>query len=272
MSGITIDSIELHRKVQRIEINMERWRNESASLKDIYTWINIPSYMFYVVESNAVVMESRVVVGAPRTPTPQLSSNIECFTLFPYWYVPRKIAVKEYLPAIKKDTSFVTRNNFDVLDQDGNIQILSSIDWKKYNANNFPFRFRQREGLENSLGIIKFVFDNPYAVYVHDTNSKRLFRCKTRAFSHGCIRLEKAIEFSYYLIGGKRTNLTLQTLNKYISQQKGITVSLAPAVPIYIRYFTCEVNQNVLRFYDDIYQKDQPLINAIYSLPQRIPL
>ena len=113
MQGITIDSIEIHRKVRSIEINLERWRNENAGADDaVDTWINIPSYMFYFIENQKVVMESAVVVGAPSTPTPIFSSNIECFTIFPYWYMPRKIAVHEYLPVIKRDTSFLSRQQF----------------------------------------------------------------------------------------------------------------------------------------------------------------
>lgn len=262
--GITNDSIEVHRIAQRIEINLERWRNENESLANTYTWINIPAYMFYVIEDQSVVMESRVIVGAPATPTPQFSSKIECFTIFPYWFVPRKIAVEEYLPILKKDTSFITRNNFQVLDRSGNVQALSSIDWQKYTANNFPFTLRQREGTENSLGIIKFIFDNPYAVFLHDTNSKRLFRNTVRAYSHGCIRLEKAFEFSHYLIGGNRTKITSGTLDKYLHQQKRLTISLLQSVPIHIRYFTSEVREGKLLNYPDIYKKDGALIRALY--------
>ncbi len=263
--GITNDSIDSHRKVQRIEINLERWRTEKEQLDNIYTWINVPAFMFYLYENEKIVMASKVIVGTPATPTPLFSSKIDCFTIFPYWYVPRKITVEEYLPVIKRDTTFIIRNNFDVLDRDGKIVPLSSINWKQYNKNNFPFIFRQREGTENSLGIIKFVFDNPYAVFLHDTNSKRLFRNSVRAYSHGCIRLEKAVEFSHYLIGGGRTKVSAQTLNKYLGEEKRMTISLAQAVPIHIRYFTCDVRNGELQFYPDIYKKDNGLIKTLYS-------
>jgi len=264
MHGITLDSVEVHRKVQRIEINLERWRQEKEMEDSIYVWVNVPTYMFYVSEEGNIVMESRVIVGAADTPTPLFSSKIECFTVFPYWYVPRKITVNEYLPTIKKDSSFITRNNFDVLDHDGKIQNLSSIEWKKYNKNNFPFTLRQREGAENSLGIVKFIFDNPYAVFLHDTNAKRLFKNKKRALSHGCIRLEKAYEFSHYLIGGNRTKLSPKTLDKYMGEKKRVTISLSHPVPIYVRYLTCDVRNNELAFFDDVYKKDDLMINALY--------
>jgi len=264
MHGITLDSVDVHRKIQRIEINLERWRQEKEMEDSIYVWVNVPAYMFYVLENGNVVMESRVIVGAADTPTPVLSSKIECFTVFPYWYVPRKITVNEYLPIIKTDSAFITRNNFDVLDNNGKIQKHSSIDWKKYNRNNFPFTLRQREGTENSLGILKFIFDNPYAVFLHDTNAKVLFKNQKRAFSHGCIRLEKAYEFSHFLIGGNRTKLAPKTLDKYMGEKKRVTISLSHPVPIHIRYVTCDVMNNELVFFEDVYKKDDVLIHALY--------
>lgn len=158
---MTIDSIDLHKKVQRIEVNMERWRYEKMEIGHRYIWINVPSFHLQVIESGRVTMESRIIVGKPESPTPVLSSLIECITLYPYWYIPRKIAIEEYLPQIQKDTSFLTRNNFDVLDRKGNVLNPDTLDWQVYTVKYFPISLRQREGPENSLGVIKFVFDNP---------------------------------------------------------------------------------------------------------------
>lgn len=265
MQGHTYDSSTVQQMVRTIEINMERWRKEKEPWTSPHVLVNIPAYMFYVKEDGSTVLSSKVVVGAPATPTPEFSSNIECYTIFPYWYVPRKITVKEYLPLIKKDTSFVTRNKFDVLDKKGKIVPLSTIDWKQYNANNFPFTLRQREGEENSLGVLKFVFDNPYAVYVHDTNSKRLFLHKNRAYSHGCIRLEKAREFAHYLLKDGRSGTPSATVDKYLAEQKRTTISLLKAVPIHIRYFTADVQNGKLQVYNDVYKKDKAMIQRLYQ-------
>jgi len=123
---------------------------------------------------------------------------------------------------------------------------------------------RQREGTENSLGIVKFIFDNPYAVFLHDTNAKRLFKSQKRAFSHGCIRLETAYEFSHYLIGGNRSKISPKTLDKYMGEKKRVTISLSHPVPIHIRYLTCDVRNNELLFFDDVYHKDDIVIHALY--------
>lgn len=265
MDGYTHDSSAIHRMVRTVEINMERWRKEKVQWTSPHVLVNIPAFMLYVNEGGTSVMSSRVVVGATATPTPEFSSNIECFTVFPYWYVPRNITVKEYLPLIKKDTSFITRNKFDVLDKKGKVVPLSTIDWKQYAAANFPFTLRQREGEENSLGVLKFVFDNPYAVYVHDTNSKRLFQHKNRAYSHGCIRLEKAREFAHYLIEDGRSRVPHTTVDKYLAEQKRTTVSLLKAVPIHIRYFTADVKNGKLEVYNDVYKKDRVMIQRLYQ-------
>jgi L,D-transpeptidase YcbB len=264
MSGITVDSVPAHEIVKRIEINLERWRFENLDTLNPYVFVNIPSYRFYVIENGIEVMESKVIVGKGETPTPALTSTIDCFTIFPYWFVPRKILINEYLPVLKKDSAFLKRNNFDVLDRSGKITIVPFDEWKKYSVDNFPFTLRQREGPDNSLGIIKFTFDNPYAVYLHDTNAKYLFEYEKRSFSHGCIRLEKAIQFSHFLIGGGRSEVSNRQLNNYLKNTKRVTVNLLKGVPIYVRYYTCEVRDARLNFYDDLYGKDQKLAEKLY--------
>jgi murein L,D-transpeptidase YcbB/YkuD len=264
MSGFTLDSVMTHQLVKRIEINLERWRNEELDSLRLYAFINIPSYKFYVIENGMEIMESKVIVGKPDTPTPTLTSTIDCFTIFPYWFVPRKISVNEYLPQLKRDSTFLKRNNFDVLERNGNVKLIPFGDWEKYAPNNFPFTLRQREGTDNSLGIIKFTFDNPYAVYLHDTNAKYLFKHSKRAFSHGCIRLENAVQFSQFLIGDGRSNISPQQLNKYFLNAKRVTINLAMGVPIYVRYYTCEMRNGKLIFYPDLYGKDKKLMVLLY--------
>jgi L,D-transpeptidase YcbB len=194
-------------------------------------------------------------VGAIESPTPPITSVIECFTIYPYWYVPRKIAAEEYLPVIQKDTSFLTRNNFDVLDRKGRVLNQDSINWLKFHKNYFPVVLRQREGDENSLGIIKFLFDNPYAVYLHDTNAKRLFKSTRRAFSHGCIRMERAIDLAHLLVMGclKKKSRVVENV---LSAKQRQTFNLSVPIPVYIRYFTAEVVEGVFHQYEDIYGRD----------------
>lgn len=261
LAGTVYGVSPVFEKVQCIEVNLERWRMESVSLGTRYIWINIPAYQLRLTDNGMVALESRVIVGKRDTPTPTLSSQIECITLYPYWHVPRKIAVEEFLPEIKKDTSFLSRNNFQVLDRKGNILNKDSLNWTSYTINNFPFTLRQREGTENSLGVIKFVFDNPYQVFLHDTNAKGLFRKENRALSHGCIRLEKARELAGYLASGQ------ERIDKILKLKLKQTITLPRPIPIYVRYYTCESIDGILHFYKDLYQKDRAMINFLYGLP-----
>lgn len=258
--GVTNDSIVIHRKVRQIEVNMERWRLEKLEVGQRYIWINIPSFQLRVIENGLAIMESRVIVGKAKSPTPVLSSLIECITLFPYWYIPRKIAIEEYLPQIQKDTSFLARNNFDVLDRKGNVLNPDTLAWQAFTIKYFPVILRQREGPENSLGVIKFVFDNPYAVFLHDTNVKSLFQKNVRTFSHGCIRMEKALELAKYLVSDP------DKVDTKIRKKERFTINLKNSIPIYVSYFTCEYVNGSLNFYDDVYGLDKLIIDALYKM------
>jgi L,D-transpeptidase YcbB len=255
-------SLPFFSEVLTIELNMERWRLERKLFGDHYILINIPSYTLYVIKNDSIVLESKVIVGKPETPTPMLSSSIDAIITYPYWYVPRKISVTEYLPAIQVDTAFLRQNNFEVLSRKGKLLDPDSIPWGDFNENYFPVVLRQREGTDNSLGILKFVFDNPYAVYLHDTNGKRLFRKDERAFSHGCIRLEKAVELAHYLATGKLGKKS-RLVEKYLNEQERHTIALHEPIPIYVRYFTAEVHNASLYQYNDIYELDKLLFDQI---------
>ncbi len=268
LEGVTAATIPAHKFVQDIEINIERWRWENNTLKGRYLLINIPSFMLRLYSNDTLLLESKVIVGKPENPTPVLSSVIECFITYPYWHVPRKISVQELLPSIQRDTAYLARNNFDVLDKNGKVLNAGTIDWKSFNSDYFPVSLRQREGSENSLGIIKFVFDNPYAVFLHDTNAKRLFRSETRAFSHGCIRMEKAAELAHYLVTGD-INKRSAMVEKYLKQKRRHIIDARDDLPIHVRYFTAGYSSGHLYQYKDLYHKDAFLVGRLYAPSDR---
>jgi L,D-transpeptidase YcbB len=257
------DSVDVTDRIRLISINLERWRTEKADLSQRHIFINIPSYMLDVIEHDSSILSSRIIVGLPDKETPIISSVVECFTIYPYWHVPRKIAIEEFLPVIKNDVAFIERNHFDVLDKKGNVLDPDSVEWNKFHKNYFPVVLRQREGAENALGVIKFIFDNPHAVYLHDTNAKRLFRNKERALSHGCIRMERAVELAHYLVT-ETTGSESKTITKYLREEQQRWVDLKRPIPIYTRYFTCEFKNGRLYTYKDVYRKDKALYDLLY--------
>ena len=125
------------------------------------------------------------------------------------------------------------------------------------------------EGSENSLGIVKFFFNNKEGVYLHDTNSKRLFKKEVRALSHGCVRLEEYWEFAKFLVRDDSVKIPRDTLAAWFKKNEQRIVRLKKQVPLYIKYFTAEVlNGNRLVIYPDIYGRDEKIIRRLYSETQ----
>lgn len=264
-SGSAGDRAVLQRRIRSVAINLERWRQENVPFGDRYIYVNIPSYTARVIDDDSVLMESRTIVGKPENATPLLSSSVQCLVTYPYWHVPRRIAVEELLPRIMDDPGFISRNNFDVLDRKGTLLHPDSVAWHRFGRNNFPVILRQREGRENALGVVKFVFDNPYAVFLHDTNAPELFRRTYRALSHGCIRVEKAVALAHYLITGRLDKMS-PLVSKYLNEKTRHTIDLPVSVPVHIRYFTAEYIDGQLRFYEDIYENDRQLMDRMYPV------
>jgi len=250
--------------IKQISMAMERWRWESK-FPDRYAYINIPAFWLTVFEKDTVVMQSAIVCGKPETQTPILSSKINQMLIYPYWNVPVSIATKEILPAVKRDTTYLRRKNFEVLGAGNQVLDYTKVPWKKYTADYLPVRFRQRIGDDNSLGVVKFNFFNPYGVYLHDTNSKRYFKTSSRAQSHGCIRLEKFVDFADFLIRDDSVHYTHDSLQLYFAKQEQRKLALKKPLPIYTRYYTAQADSTGLKLYIDVYRKDEQMMELIYK-------
>lgn len=251
--------------IQQISMSMERWRWEKESFPKQYAFINIPAFELTVYEADTVVMKSAVVCGKPETQTPILSSKIDHMLIYPYWKVPQSIATKEILPMVKRDTGYIRKKNFEVIGAGNKVLDYRKLPWKKYTEDYLPVMFRQRIGDDNSLGIVKFNFNNPYGVYLHDTNSKKYFKTSNRSQSHGCIRLENYIDFANFLIRDDSLHYRADSLTLYFSRQEQRKIKLKNRLPIYTRYYTAEADSMGLRLYIDIYRKDEELIKLIYQ-------
>lgn len=250
--------------IHQLEMNMERWRMYNYPSDKKFVWVNIPKYEMRVVEEDTIVMESRVIVGEPKHKTPLLKSTIRYFIIYPYWNVPFSIATKEILPILKRDTSYLRRKNFDVLNGYGEIITYTPINWKRYSKTYFPFRLRQRMGDDNSLGILKFNFENKYGVYLHDTDGRRLFKREMRALSHGCMRLEKFIDFARFLVRDDSVRYPFDSLKMDLLKEEQKYVYLRRPLPIYVNYISAEVNEDgELFFFIDVYRRDEKMLKAL---------
>jgi murein L,D-transpeptidase YcbB/YkuD len=250
--------------IKQVCMSMERWRWENK-FPDKYAFINIPAFWLTVFEKDTVVMQSAIVCGTTENQTPILKSKIDHMLIYPYWNVPVSIATKEILPAVQRDTSYLRRKNFEVLGAKDAILDYKKIPWKKYSKDYLPVRFRQRIGEENSLGVVKFNFNNPYGVYLHDTNSKRYFKTSNRSQSHGCIRLENFIDFANFLIRDDSVHYTHDSLQLYFTKHEQRKIRLIKPLPIYTRYYTSHADSTGLKLYIDVYKKDEEMMKLIYK-------
>lgn len=140
-----------------------------------------------------------------------------------------------------------------------------TIDWSKLNNKNFPYLIRQKEGDDNSLGVIKFNFSNKYSVYLHDTNARSLFSRSSRALSHGCVRVQEWEKLSQFLIRSDTIQYPPDTIKAWISRQEKHTITGFPKLPLFIRYFTVEGKGGKLTFHEDIYGDDRVLKEKYFS-------
>ncbi len=252
----------------QMAMNLERWRWEPAKFETRHMIVNLPAFKMTVFEEDTIVMSSRIVCGAIKTQTPELDSKMHQIVLYPYWTVPYSIAWKELLPHIKRDTAYLRKNHYEVLDRDKNVLDPKTIEWKKYHKGYLPFTFRQMTGTDNALGIMKFEFHNKYSVYMHDTNSKRYFRYTTRAFSHGCMRLEKYMELAHFLIRDDSVKLPKDTFDVWAAMDVQKKINLRKPLPIHVRYFTCDVDTNgTVSVHSDVYLRDEQMEKVLYGIP-----
>lgn len=258
--------------IRQMEMALERWRWEPLEFPKIFFWVNIPSADLHIWEydkkekRDTLVLESNVVVGKPETPTPEVKSKINYMLIYPYWNVPYSIAWKEILPMVQNDTNYLRKKGFECVDYKGRVMDISKMKWKKYNKDYLPFKFRQRIGGDNSLGICKFNFHNKYGIYMHDTNSKKHFKTFYRYQSHGCIRLEKFIEAAKFLIREDTINLPYDTLMHFFETPIQRQIHIKKAVPIYVKYYTALANDSTgLSLYIDIYRRDEKFLKVLYK-------
>jgi len=230
-------------------LNLYRWVHHHSFPRRIV--VNIASASLCYYEQDTVRLRMKVVVGRPSTRTPRFAAWCDQLILYPYWNVPRKIAVNEFLPMFRRSPSLVEVMNMQLLDSRGKIVDPMKIDWSRFNRDNFPYALRQSTGCDNALGVLKFNLTSPYDVYMHDTNLKNAFLSAYRYYSHGCIRLERPFELANAIMGEK---LDTTYLAAGLKDQQPHPLRLESAVPVFVVYLNADVDAaGRLCFYKDIY-------------------
>lgn len=245
-------NVPVERRITQIQMNMERWRWLPRKLGDRYILVNIPEMRLDIYEGETSTLTMKTVVGKEDTPTPIFNDEMTHIIFSPYWNVPPSIAQEETLPAALNDPGFLARNNMEVVDTDGNKVDPASVDL----SNPAAYRFRQRPGGENSLGLVKFMFPNQFNVYLHDTPADSLFARAARSYSHGCVRLEQPVALAQYVLRDQ-PEWTAQRIEQAMHAGEEKHVKLKAPIPVYLGYWTARVRPDgTVQFRQDVYGTD----------------
>jgi murein L,D-transpeptidase YcbB/YkuD len=230
-------------------------------LGDYYVRVNIPNFNLDIYKNGKVFYTTRIVVGKPTNQTPIFSDEIEHVIVNPTWNVPASIATKEMLPQLQANPAAL--NGYQVFANiGGRFRVVNpySIDWR--NVDMRKIQIKQPPGERNALGSVKFMFPNPYAVYLHDTPSKSLFQRDYRAYSHGCMRVMDPWSFADALLTYD-PNVNASAIQKLVGGPER-QINLTRHIPVHITYFTAWVDDDgKLQVRGDVYGHDRRMEKAL---------
>ncbi|MCR9267383.1 MAG: L,D-transpeptidase family protein [Alphaproteobacteria bacterium] len=259
-------------RVAQIAANLERRRWRPALEAGRVLRVNIPDFRLDLLEDGRIIDQHRLIVGRTSRPTPIFSAELAYFIINPWWETPYSLAVRDELPAFRRDPDMVERLGFQVLDRETNTVVdASEIDWNEVPANPFPYRLRQAPGPHNALGEIKFIFPNPHNTYLHDTPGRHLFQESRRAFSSGCMRVDQPIDLAHWVAQGL-TGWSPERIDEVAAGDAETRVDLTRRIPVHTAYRTVIPSQLAyIRFVADLYEKDDAIINGLSGGSQTDP-
>ena len=252
----TIDvlNIPVEEKIKIIKINLKRISKIPEDLGDYYIFINIVKFELEVVKNDTLIAKHKVIVGKPNKKTPLFNATMEFLVFNPNWTIPPGILKNDIMPLVKKDLKYLTRNNIYVYDKNYNRILCDTINWESNSI--YFYKYIQEPGENNAFGDVKFVLPNPYNLYMHDTQHKRLFWKKERALSSGCIRVDKPLELAGLLLEDT-PKWNMNRIREFTQTNIRKRVDLYTKPKVYIVYWTSWVDyEGILHFRKDIYSKD----------------
>lgn len=241
---------------KQIIANLERWRWFPADFGTEYLLINLPDYYLHYVVNQDTISKHKVIIGTEKRQTPILSSKISNFVLNPTWTIPPTIIKEDLKPSASKNRNYFSSRNLTIYNNKG--VIVSAANWNSNRASSY--RYVQKPGINNSLGLIKFNFPNSHLVYLHDTNHRDYFLKTNRALSSGCVRVEQPLELAKkILLKENEKKWSKSEMDTIIKRKQTQTVFIKNKIPVYLFYWTSWIENNTLQFRTDIYNLDQDL-------------
>lgn len=260
-------------KEDRINVlmTMERLRWMGKDFPDKYVFVNIPEMKLQMIAGGAVEQTMNVCVGETENKafaktgenheTPMMSGILDRMQVNPVWNIPKSIVKKELLNSVRANPGYLESRNMVVYNLKGQIVDPYTINWQADSVENF--KFKQNPGFDNSLGNIKFIFANPYAIYLHDTPAKQKFKVSNRALSHGCVRVEDPASLAAFLVNNEKEAEKIATEIKD-SVNNSRWVKMKQGIPVYLSYYTTWLDdQNKIQKFPDIYGYDERLKSAM---------
>lgn len=252
-------------RIAQVRANLERLRWVARELAGDYLLVDIAGFTAQLWRNDALVWSARVVVGKPFRTTPEFRARMKYLVLNPEWNVPPTILREDVLPKVIANPAYLERHQMRVLDAGGQRIDPAAIDWSQYRTNPraFPYQIVQAPGGDNPLGAIKFMFPNEHSVYLHDTPARALFERTARAFSSGCIRVERPLELARLLLDDP-VRWSDDRLREAVASGRTQTVPVRLTVPVLLLYFTATVDADgTLRFRPDLYGRDKAIVAAL---------
>jgi murein L,D-transpeptidase YcbB/YkuD len=250
-------------RVAQIRANLERLRWVAGDLQGDRLLVDIVGYHADLVLDGQPVWASRVIVGKPRRRTPSLLDSVTHLVLNPKWVVPPTILREDVIPGAARNPSYLANRRMRVVDRSGQTVDPSTIDWSGARQSGFPYRIEQQSGASGSLGRIKFSLSNPYVIYLHDTNTRSLFKRAERALSSGCVRVEKPEELAVVLLADAE-RWSAQALQAALDSGRTRTLDVGRDVKVLLHYATAaldDAGKVLLR--NDIYGYDAAIVAAL---------
>ena len=257
-------NVPVEARVLQIRVNLERarWVLHEVTPDDLVI-VDVAGFEVVYMRNREPLWRAKVQVGKPYRQTPIFKSKIDQVVFNPTWTVPPGIIAKDILPGARRDSGYFERKGLDVLDRSGRKVDPATIDWKAQKASSFPYTVRQAAGPDNALGRVKILFPNPYFVYLHDTPHRELFEKDERAFSSGCMRVERPLELAGLVLNDPQS-WNARSIGEVLEAGQTRTVGLKQKVPVLIMYWTIDpASEGRTVFKRDPYGRDPRLARAL---------
>lgn len=255
-------NVPVDRRIEQLRLNLERRRKISDDLGSHYVFVNMADFVLKVVKDRRTVLAMKVVVGTPFRQTPLFTAHMTYIDFNPYWNIPDRIAREEIVPRARQNADYLIRQGIRIFKgwKAKAVELAPhQVNWRSNVRSSLPYRLRQDPGPLNPLGQVKFMFPNSFEVYLHDTPAKKLFVRDSRAFSHGCIRVEQPVALAIHLL----PDLTWGETQRIMKLGKRRIFHLAKPIPVHLTYLTAWVNKDAsVHFRKDIYGRDRLPVGA----------